>query len=248
MPPHNGKIVRAILPKSYLNLWDAGDPDALTKAWLHCAEGHYAAYNAGKFSHFDPSENNLKLVLVDEKVYGVVVDWDLAKLEGENDDTSAAHHRTGTPPFMAIDLLDGMPWGHLYRYDLESLFYILVWASIHYNLKKGMKSRKVHAAVKGWISNDMDLNADAKTLFFLTGGGRRSQEVFKAIQPEFREIKDELIVPLYYLFSDALASRASALSRNKPGYNYETCQGQLTFETFMKAIKATPRWASPTSA
>ncbi|KAJ3512394.1 hypothetical protein NMY22_g15343 [Coprinellus aureogranulatus] len=198
--------------------------------------------------YYDTNENNLKLMVTSKGVHGAVIDWDMAEFEGHNGKTSAAHHRRGTPPFMAIDLLDGRPWGHLYRYDLESLFYILIWAAIHYNLKKGMKSRKVHAAVKGWISNDMELNADAKTLFLTPGGRRPSQEVFKAIQPEFREIKDELIIPLYYLFSNALASRASALDCNKPGYNYETCEDQLTFETFMKAIKATARWASPTSA
>ncbi|KAJ3512393.1 hypothetical protein NMY22_g15342 [Coprinellus aureogranulatus] len=241
------RTLRAMLSNYYIKLWEAGDPATFRQAWLDCVECHYAAFKTGKVLHRDLSENNLMLVVVDEKIHGVVNDWDMAKFEGLNDTTLAAHHRTGTPPFMAIDLLYDMPWGHLYRYDLESLFYILVWAAIHYNLKKGMKTRKVQAAVKGWISNDMDQNADAKTLFF-SAVPKHSKQVFNAIQPEFREIKDELIMPLYYLFSDALASRASALSRNKPGYNYETCGDQLTFETFMEAIKATPRWASPTSA
>ncbi|KAI0786238.1 hypothetical protein C8Q75DRAFT_867333 [Abortiporus biennis] len=36
--------------------------------------------------------------------------------------------KTGTTAFMALDLLQGMPLRrHLYRYDLESFFYVLVW-------------------------------------------------------------------------------------------------------------------------
>ena len=47
-------------------------------------------------------------------------------------------YRTGTGPFMAMDLLRPslVPPKHLYRYDLESLFYILVCVCVALDLKK----------------------------------------------------------------------------------------------------------------
>ncbi|KAJ3511831.1 hypothetical protein NMY22_g15527 [Coprinellus aureogranulatus] len=240
------ETLRVMLSREYLSLWKAASPAAFGQAWLDCVESHHAAYNAGKFLCCDINENNLKLVVTEDKVHGVVIDWDMAK--GQNDNTSLAQHRTGTgTPFMAIDLLYDKPWGHLYRYDLESLFYILVWAAINYDLKKGVKSGKVHTAVKDWISNDMKQNGRAKNVF-LNPGLSDYEDVFKAIRPEFNAIKSELIEPLYNLFSEAMDSRTAAARRNELDYDYETCGGLLTFEKFMKAIKVTPRWASSTSA
>jgi hypothetical protein len=55
---------------------------------------------------------------------------------------STALHRTGTILFMSYDLLDGTnAWPHYYRHDLESLFYILIWVGIHYDLKKKRQHR-----------------------------------------------------------------------------------------------------------
>jgi len=75
---------------------------------------------------------------------GVVNDWEISSKLGEDGNAirSAAIHRTGTAPFMACDLLsEEVEWPHFYRDDLESLFYILLWAAIHYVLKKGEQYR-----------------------------------------------------------------------------------------------------------
>jgi hypothetical protein len=39
-------------------------------------------------------------------------------------------------PFMATDLLVSPPSAHYHRHDLESFFYIFIWAVVHCNLKK----------------------------------------------------------------------------------------------------------------
>ncbi|KAI0928127.1 hypothetical protein AcW1_005472 [Taiwanofungus camphoratus] len=45
-----------------------------------------------------------------------------------------ARYRTGTGPFMALDLLkSGDTPLHLYRHDLESFFYVLVWFCVGFN-------------------------------------------------------------------------------------------------------------------
>lgn len=50
-------------------------------------------------------------------------------------DTSGTPERTGTYPFIAIDILQGAATGlgatHLYRHDLESFLYVLLWVSCY---------------------------------------------------------------------------------------------------------------------
>ena len=64
----------------------------------------------------------------ERKVYGVLTDYDLSswRKDLENDYTRTSQQRTGTPPYMAYELLQGRSATHLYRHDLESLFYIML--------------------------------------------------------------------------------------------------------------------------
>ena len=81
--------------------------------------------------HRDLSINNL---LCDKKpagYIGILSDWDLKNAVM----ASNAKHRTGTVPFMSIHLLKASP-PHKYCHDLESFFYILVWAAVHIDLQK----------------------------------------------------------------------------------------------------------------
>jgi len=58
----------------------------------------------------------------------VLTDYDLSSWKKDiNDDyTRTSQQRTGTPPYMAHELLLGTSTTHLYRHDLESLFYIML--------------------------------------------------------------------------------------------------------------------------
>ena len=75
--------------------------------------------------------------VVEEKVYGVLADFDLSSWTKDmNEDYSkTSQQRTGTPPFMAYELLDGSEGLHLYRHDLESLFYIMLILVTHYEIQ-----------------------------------------------------------------------------------------------------------------
>jgi serine/threonine protein kinase len=75
--------------------------------------------------------------VVEEKVCGVLTDFDLASwtVDIKNDRTRTSQQRTGTPPFMAYELLSGSDGPHLYRHDLESLFYIMLILTTHYDIQ-----------------------------------------------------------------------------------------------------------------
>ena len=71
------------------------------------------------------------------KVHGVLADYDLASWRSALtlDRTKTSHQRTGTPPFMAYGLLDGSDPIHLYRHDVESLFYTMLILATHYEIR-----------------------------------------------------------------------------------------------------------------
>ena len=64
----------------------------------------------------------------EQQVYGVLTDYDLSSWKKDLNDnyTRTSQQRTGTPPYMAYELLKGTSTIHLYRHDLESLFYIML--------------------------------------------------------------------------------------------------------------------------
>lgn len=80
------------------------------------------------------------MVTIDDHPRGVVIDLDIAvyvsKEWGIPLNPPSSHHRTGTTPFMALDLLQPpkigeaislFPTFHLPRYDLESFIWVFLW-------------------------------------------------------------------------------------------------------------------------
>ena len=66
-----------------------------------------------------------------DKIYAVLNDFDLAVHADVK--SISSKHRTGTKPFMAIDLIHPDPTLHMYRHDLESMFYVLVWITSRFH-------------------------------------------------------------------------------------------------------------------
>lgn len=90
---------------------------------LDCIRVHRRLWKAG-IHHRDISDGNLMYRKgSDRQIYGALNDWDLSSLDVPN--RTIEHERTGTIPFMAIELLSSSPV-HLYRHDLESFFWLLV--------------------------------------------------------------------------------------------------------------------------
>ena len=78
-----------------------------------------------------------------KEVYGVLTDYDLSSWTASlmSDYTKTSQQRTGTPPFMARGLLDGSEALHLYRHDVESLFYIMLILATHYEIEAPGKGK-----------------------------------------------------------------------------------------------------------
>ena len=63
-----------------------------------------------------------------KQAYGVLTDYDLSSWtkDMKEDCKRTSQQRTGTPLYMAQELLRGTSPIHLYRHDLESLFYVML--------------------------------------------------------------------------------------------------------------------------
>ncbi|KAF9069313.1 hypothetical protein BDP27DRAFT_1363441 [Rhodocollybia butyracea] len=87
---------------------------------------HWLSENA-KILHRDLHPGNIMLRRIGDKIYGVLNDFDRASESVTRTGDRTLNQRTGTRPYMAIDMLDDT-WrlGHMYRHDLESLFYIIL--------------------------------------------------------------------------------------------------------------------------
>ncbi|KAG5649498.1 hypothetical protein H0H81_003462 [Sphagnurus paluster] len=196
---------------------------------------HYHAFMQGRVLHRDLSENNLMFDHTDgDIIKGILNDWDMASYVDENDEIqlSTATHRTGTVPFMARDLLvAGDPPPHLYRHDLESFFYILVWAALHYDFTKKKRSR-VKEVVQAWNNNKFDIARSLKRLFILDITQR--DEVLLSARSGCMSL-----IPWIHSLWGIFNQGTVALNT---GGDKKTLGGCVTFETFMKALGREPRF------
>jgi hypothetical protein len=103
--------------------------------------GHYHLW-VGGVEHSDISVKNLMYDKVNGDS-GILNDYDLAILEGRSDRPSGTD-RTGTIPFMALDLLTDHAWeGNItrhYRHDCESFAWVLFWICCRYHDGKEIRN------------------------------------------------------------------------------------------------------------
>ncbi|KAJ7592404.1 hypothetical protein C8J56DRAFT_1161616 [Mycena floridula] len=94
---------------------------------------HFLLWQRG-MQHGDISVNNIRYNPVTQK--GVLNDFDLALFIPDQPSPLPRRRATGTIPFMALELLDESGWSgekrHLYRHDLESFAWVLLWICVRF--------------------------------------------------------------------------------------------------------------------
>ncbi|KAH7090975.1 hypothetical protein BKA62DRAFT_776392 [Auriculariales sp. MPI-PUGE-AT-0066] len=102
---------------------DATDLQAVFRDIFHC---YRWLYQKAKIQHRDISMGNVMYRNHGTRVYGVLNDFDHA-LDISNDPQGpSSNQRTGTLPYMAIGVHELAAGPHYYRYDLESLYYVMI--------------------------------------------------------------------------------------------------------------------------
>ncbi|KAK0189819.1 hypothetical protein F5146DRAFT_932325 [Armillaria mellea] len=121
---------------------------------------HKWLYDHPKILHRDISPGNIMWRrTIDGHIRGVLNDFDLSSLRSATG--ASSNQRTGTLPYMAYELLfndeNGQPRKHLYRHDVESIFYVILLLFCRYKFV-GMKNsseearRKVPSQFDHWYT------------------------------------------------------------------------------------------------
>ncbi|KAJ3988145.1 protein kinase [Lentinula detonsa] len=127
------RVMRVTILEKLHPLSELENPKDFAQVFYDILQIHQWLYECVGILHRDLSSGNIMFRRKDGKIYGVLNDFDLSSRVQNMDKGPTSNHRTGTRPFMSIDLLNSN-WegGHLYRHDIESLFYIMLCLACRY--------------------------------------------------------------------------------------------------------------------
>jgi len=130
---------------------------------------------------------------VNNSLCGVLNDFDLSIPVTR---VLTSKQRTGTTPYMAVDLLENPPTTHLYRHDLESLFYVIVVLTSRYHKGREMNEKP---PLQAWFDLGGEALAEAKLAFLYLPAPQPT--------PDFQKIENA-IGRMRKMFRDASVARA----------------------------------------
>ena len=182
-------------------------------------------------------------------IHGVLADYDLASLRSTLtlDRTKTSQQRTGTPPFMAHGLLNGNDPIHLYRHDLESLFYTMLILATHYEIRapgkegRGMEVLEGELRFQAWFETS-DYNGVGERKFsFLVD----LLQTFKP-SPSFENFFGWLR-SLRTMFNRGLTEKNVYISSlgdgedggddARPSFDDETLGGHVTYSALIQTVR-----------
>lgn len=122
------------------------------------------------------------------------IDRDTIVIKEHSDEHVGPRYRTGTGPFMAVDLLTpGDVPPHLYRHDLESFFYVLVWFCAVFDPETCTLKHLVN-----WESQDL-VSIGKNKRHFLSNADVQFQ-IYKRIHAQYQTLAPTWIAKLRPLF------------------------------------------------
>jgi len=207
--------------------------------------------------HRDLSPNNIMCRFIEEedakgkkewKVYGVLTDYDLSSLtvKMNSDYTKTSQQRTGTPPYMAHELLIGTSTPHMYRHDLESLFYIMLLMASRHTIEtpKGEGKPRVVMQRSGGLPfrywfDELSYNVlgSLKATFLLRMEPIELSPVFEDFLPWLEDLQQ--------CFSTGFKLQPSCSNpvqlnwrpaRQPANFDEETLGGHITYATILTAV------------
>lgn len=205
--------------------------------------------------HQDFSISNIMCRIVKEgvnerKVYGVLTDFDLASWKK----TKTSQQKAGTLPFTASGLLDQSDALHLYRHDLESLFYVMLILVTHYEIQPptngeggGLRTRQglKELPYQGWFNQESCKTLACLKYCFFTRYTNLN------LSPDFEDFRGWL-KDLYYSFMQGFRSKVDygdKLERSRwckdegsgdeamPTFDDETLGGHVHYSALINPVR-----------
>ncbi|KAI5120094.1 hypothetical protein M0805_001250 [Coniferiporia weirii] len=231
----DNRIFRAIVFEVLFPVYEVVDLSVYKRLFREIVQGHHFLFTASLLTdsraikhcdikHRDISvENVMYRILPDGTLRGVLNDWDLAKV-GSSKEENPKGTRTGTRPFMAIDLLEAEPPDHVERFDWESIFYVLLWIGCHY-----INGREIEGIVfVDWLEHDLGKLKKFKR-------SDLGDFDFKKITDHFKPLVHLWLKPLQLLFRAGYDAQSDCPD-GEP-FVGETLQGHVTYAKVWNIFK-----------
>ncbi|KAJ7862507.1 hypothetical protein B0H14DRAFT_2740242 [Mycena olivaceomarginata] len=222
------RVLRIIIQDELQKITDLEEAAELAIAFKEIFECYRWLYEKPKIIHRDISVNNLMFQRIDDQVHGVLNDFDLAVFH-EHRQQSTSKQRTGTKPYMAMDLLVTDPPKHLYRHDLESFLYVLAFLTCETN----------SSSLVAWEYLGMESLREKKHFVLTASNG------FPAQRQPFLGFYS-WIDGLRRQFTKGITKRttyeddwkdAQLAGTSLPTFDGDTLDGLVTFDTFAHVLK-----------
>ncbi|KAJ3909431.1 protein kinase [Lentinula edodes] len=187
------RVMRVTFLDKLQPLSELEDPREFAQVFYDVLQIHQWLYERVGILHRDLSSGNIMYRRKNGKVYGVLNDFDLSSRVRDMDKGPTSKQRTGTRPFMSLDLLNP-DWegGHLYRHDLESLFYIMLCLACRYEAP-GVPAPEPRPYSQWFSGTDADvLDNKSKVLLNALGKGLPVQAYFSGFEEGLWEIFTEI--------------------------------------------------------
>ncbi|KAG2337094.1 hypothetical protein BDR05DRAFT_805008 [Suillus weaverae] len=222
------RVLYIIVFRKLAPITDLSDTQFLT-AWWHIVVCHYTLWGKN-VHHRDVSPSNLMIYkTLAGRYIGVLNDFDLSSTR----DTPSGQERTGTVPFMALDLLtkEGIEGKvkHLYQHDAESFIWVLTWICLRYGEGELLRQGR---PLDEWLQVDAITCHDKKGAFLVSG--RRKIKPSPSHKHNWRVARSCLRpVGLFYL-DDPETDDSEAEGLDAKDYVSHTLTDAVVFETWLE--------------
>ncbi|KAF9016195.1 hypothetical protein BDZ89DRAFT_994644 [Hymenopellis radicata] len=262
--PYEYRVLRIVVLEELFPVSTLGDPSQYAQVFFDILNCHKWLYDSPRILHRDISMSNLMYRFDDDhNVCGVLNDMDLSSDLNDREDLKATSlRRTGTPPFMAIDLLrkNSIQPEHIYRHDLESLFYVMLILFTRYELtaaeptssqiqdRAERLAKRSHAPLSEWFDSALSWEALSKEKLAFINSAEASDSPlhtnniisssFQGFKPWISRLKEALQDGIHARIV-ALRKEETAKNNRKapPSFDYATFGGEFQYSTFFDVMK-----------
>jgi hypothetical protein len=175
------------------------------------------------------------------KIYGVLNDFDLSyQMTDEHPipDQASSKQRTGTLPFMAIDLLGKDPPLHGYRHDLESFMWVILF---HIGQYQDGNSVGHSGPYYNWLLGDRPIILLEKLRIRDGRTVPEAQPAFRPLLPWIRQMarmfrKASFVASMQESDVELDESDELDLESASGKFDLESAGGRITFKKFQKIL------------
>lgn len=221
--------------------WSLSTDTDLVHRWL---------YDHAGILHGDLSPGNIMYRIIESQVHGVLTDYDLSswKTALTADDPKTSQQVIGTTLYMAQELLKGTSPIHLYRHDLESLFYVMVIIGGHYTIRhtgedksdgdeRRVVMREDDSPYQDWFEGRDYVLGCRKATFIFEGG----VELSSSFEP-FRGWLEDLRLLFFEGFAHKTECkkqeyRAERRANEPVPFDDETLGGYISYSAFIEPVR-----------